>query len=138
MADAPPPAAEVRVEVLARDVDPPGAEGRTLSLVRYTVPPGARLAPHLHRGVQLARITSGQLTYTVVEGTAIVRRSGAETDTSVAAPATIVLGPGDVVTEVDGMVHFGADETDEPVVIEATLLTADGEGLATPTDPPTA
>ncbi|MGN6694109.1 MAG: cupin domain-containing protein [Aquihabitans sp.] len=135
MSDAPQPDVEVRVEVLARDVDPPGAAGRTLSLVRYTVPPGARLAPHHHRGVQLARITEGRLTYTVVEGTAIVRRGGAEHDTPVEGPATIVLEPGDVVTEVDGMVHFGADETDEPVVIEATLLTIDGEGLATPTDP---
>lgn len=125
----------MQVEVLARDVDPPGAAGRTLTLVRYTIPPGARLAPHEHHGVQLARITSGQLRYTVVEGTAVVRRAGDDVDTPVDAPATLVLGPGDVVTEHDGMVHFGADETDEPVVIEATLLTVDGDGLATPVPP---
>ncbi len=124
------------MEVLATDVDPPGAEGRTLSLVRYTVPPGARLAPHLHRGVQLARITSGRLTYTVVEGTAIVRRQGASADEAVTGPATTVLRAGDAVTEVDGMIHFGADDTDEPVVIEATLLTVDGEDLAVPVVPP--
>lgn len=129
---------QVQVEVLATDVDPPGAEGRTLSLVRYTVPPGARLAPHLHRGVQLARITSGRLTYTVVEGTAIVRRQGASADEAITGPATTVLEVGDAVTEVDGMIHFGADDTHEPVVIEATLLTVDGEDLAVPVSPPPA
>lgn len=127
-----PSAPAVLVEVLAQDVDPPGAPGRTLTLVRYTVPPGARLAPHLHRGVQLARITAGRLTYTVVEGTAIVRRSGEATDAPLVGPVTTVLEVGDAVTEHDGMVHFGADDTDEPVVIEATLLTADGEDLAVP------
>jgi hypothetical protein len=32
------------------------------------------------------------------------------------------------------MVHFGANETDEPIVIVATLLTTDGEDLAVPAD----
>jgi len=36
------------------------------------------------------------------------------------------------VTEVDGMVHFGTNETTEPVIIDATLLTVDGEDLAVP------
>ena len=132
MTDEPPTTPAVEVEVLASDIDPPGAPGCTLTLVRYTVPPGARLAPHLHRGVQLARITSGRLTYTVVEGTAIVRRRGEATDTPLTGPVTTVLEAGDAVTEHDGMVHFGADDTDQPVVIEATLLTADGEDLAVP------
>lgn len=123
---------EVIKDVLATTVDPPGAPGRTLTLIRYTIGAGAKLAPHIHPGVQLASITSGRLSYTVVEGTATVRRAGSKTDEQVTAPATITLGPGDAVTEVDGMVHFGANETKKPIVITATLLTRDGEDLAVP------
>lgn len=123
---------EVVKDILGTEVDPPGAKGRTLTLIRYTIPPGAKLAPHIHPGVQMARITSGDLTYTVVDGTAIVRRKGAKADESLKAPVTTVLKPGDTVTELDGMVHFGANETDKPVVIDATLLTIDGEDLAVP------
>jgi quercetin dioxygenase-like cupin family protein len=127
-----PGSTEVVKDVLGSEVDPPGAPGRTLTLIRYTIPPGAKLAPHIHPGVQMARITSGELTYTVEQGTAIVRRKGASSDERVDAPATITLGPGDTVVERDGMVHFGANETDEPIVIDATLLTVDGEDLAVP------
>lgn len=125
-------AAEVVKDVLAVTDDPPGAPGRTLTLIRYTIPAGAKLAPHVHPGVQLARITDGTLTYTVVEGTAAVRRAGAEADEEVRGPATVELGPGDAVAERDGMVHYGENRTDAPVVIEATLLTRTGEDLAVP------
>lgn len=127
-----PGSTEVVKDVLGTEVDPPGAPGRTLTLIRYTIPPGVKLAPHIHPGVQLARITSGELTYTVEQGTAIVRRKGASSDERIDAPATVTLGPGDTVVERDGMVHFGANETDEPIVIDATLLTVDGEDLAVP------
>lgn len=123
---------EVVKDILGTEVDPPGADGRTLTLIRYTIPPGTKLVPHIHPGVQMARITSGELTYTVVEGTAIVRRKGASADAELKAPVTTKLVPGDTVTELDGMVHFGANEGDVPVVIDATLLTVDGEDLAVP------
>lgn len=126
------PSTEVVKDILGTEVDPPGADGSTLTLIRYTIPPGAKLAPHIHPGVQMARITSGDLTYTVVDGTAIVRRKGATEDEELEAPTTTTLEPGDTVTELDGMVHFGANDTDEPVVIDATLLTADGRDLAIP------
>lgn len=119
-------------DVLGTEVDPPGAEGRTLTLIRYTIPPGAQLAPHIHPGVQMARITEGELTYTVVDGTAIVRRAGAEEDEELTGPATTALRAGDTVTELDGMVHFGANDTAEDVIIDATLLTEDGKDLAVP------
>lgn len=123
---------EVVKEILGTDVDPPGGSGRTLTLIRYTVPAGAKLAPHIHPGVQMASIQSGRLTYTVVKGTAVVRRSGSSQDVQVPAPNTITLKPGDTVTEIDGMVHFGANQTNRPVVILATLLTKDGADLAVP------
>jgi quercetin dioxygenase-like cupin family protein len=126
---APGTTVAVAKDVLATEADPPGADGSTLTLLRYTIAPGAQLSPHIHPGVQLAHIESGTLTYTVVSGTATVTRSGGGVE-PVTGPATTALGPGDSVAENDGMVHFGANETDEPVVILATLLTQDGKDLA--------
>jgi quercetin dioxygenase-like cupin family protein len=125
---------EVVKDVLGQVDDPPGAPDRMLTLIRYTIPPGAKLAPHIHPGVQLAHIESGTLSYTIEEGTATVRRAGADADEQVTGPTTISIDAGDTVTELDGMVHFGANETDEPIVIVATLLTTDGEDLAVPAD----
>jgi quercetin dioxygenase-like cupin family protein len=119
-------------DVLDNDMSPPGAPGRTLSLVRYTIAPGAKLAPHVHPGVQIASIESGTLTYTVISGTALVRRAGASTDTPTAGPTTIQLRRGDAVTEVGNMVHFGDNKTKDPVIILATLLTEHGHPLAEP------
>jgi quercetin dioxygenase-like cupin family protein len=133
-APATTPAAPVPVvrDVLDNDMTPPGAPGSTLSLVRYTIAPGAKLAPHVHPGVQMASIESGTLTYTVMSGIAQVRRAGASTNTPTAGPITIQLGRGDAVTEVGNMVHFGENKTKEPVVILATLLTEHGHQLAEP------
>ena len=122
----------VRSDVLVDLVDPPGADGRTLSLVRYTIAPGAKLVPHVHPGVQMARIESGALTYTIVSGTALVRRAGTVTNVPVTGPTTITLRPGDSVVETDGMVHFGENHTSKVLVIIATLLTKDGHKLAEP------
>ena len=125
---------EVVKDVLGQFDDPPGAPDSMLTLIRYTIPPGAKLAPHIHPGAQLARIESGTLSYTIEEGTATVRRAGADADEQVTGPTTISLEAGDTVTELDGMVHFGANEIDQPIVIVATLLTTDGEDLAVPVD----
>ena len=38
--------------------------------------------------------------------------------------------PGDGLPELDGMVHFGANDTTEPVIITATLLTESDLGLS--------
>jgi quercetin dioxygenase-like cupin family protein len=116
--------------ILAQETDPPGAPGRTLSLVRYTIAAGAQLPPHIHPGVQLASIESGTLTYTIVSGTATVTRKGSASGEPVSGPTTITLGPGDAVAENDGMVHYGANQTTEPVVILASLLTDSTKDLA--------
>jgi quercetin dioxygenase-like cupin family protein len=125
------PATVVR-DVLDNDLTPPGAPDSTLSLVRYTIPAGAKLARHVHPGVQMASIESGTLTYTVMSGTAQVRRAGATTDTPTTGLTTIELGRGDAVTEAGNMVHFGYNKANAPVVILATLLTAHGHELAEP------
>jgi quercetin dioxygenase-like cupin family protein len=122
-------------DILGADVDPPGAPGRTLTLIRYTIQAAAKLAPHIHPGVQLASIQSGTLTYTVVSGTIPVKHPDGSTENLV-GPITTTLHPGDAVTEVDGVVHFGANDTTEPVIILATLLTEDGMPLAVPVAQP--
>ena len=118
-------------DVLAEDTEPPGAPGYTLTLIRYTIAPGAKLAPHVHPGVQMAHIDEGTLSYTIVSGTAQVRR-GSGPAAPVTGPANLSLGPGDSVVEPFDMVHFGANDTAEPVVITATLLTETAKGLAVP------
>lgn len=124
------PAAEPVVkDVLAEDVDPPGAPGYTLTLIRYTIAPGAKLAPHVHPGVQMAHIDQGTLSYTIVSGTAQVRRGTGPAE-PVTGPAHLSLGPGDSVVEPYDMVHFGANDTTRPVVITATLLTETDKGLS--------
>lgn len=117
-------------QVLGELDEVPGAPDRTLSLVRYEIAPGAELPVHIHPGVQMAWIDSGTLTYTVESGTALVRRAGTETDEDLSGPTATDLEPGDAVIELEDMVHFGANHTDEPVVILATLLTETGEDLA--------
>lgn len=123
------PAAPVVRQVLASEIDPPGAPGRTLSLVRYTIAPGAQLPAHIHPGVQLASIHSGTLTYTVISGVGNITRAGGAVE-AVTGPSTVTLGPGDAVTELGDMVHFGANMAAAPVVIDATLLTESGLDLA--------
>src|SRR5437660_668399 len=76
-------------DILATQIDPPGAPGRTLTLVRYRIAPGAQLPAHVHPGVQLASVQSGTLTYTVISGTAAVRRGATATGETVTGPATI-------------------------------------------------
>lgn len=131
-ASSPTTTVAVQKDVLNSQVDPPGAQGRTLTLIRYTIAPGAKLAAHIHPGVQMASIQSGSLAYTVISGTASVRRAPAGTTEQVTGPADITLNQGDSVIEKGDMVHFGANTTATPVVIVATLLTEDGQDLAVP------
>jgi quercetin dioxygenase-like cupin family protein len=131
-------------EVLASD-QPASAPGQELQLVRYIIPPNTRLATHTHPGVQLARIESGVLTYTVVHGEVpITRASGAGTPGPVEVlrdGQTTKLHPGDWVVERPGVVHYGWNQGSEPVVILATTLLTEGappsqavNDLGTPTN----
>lgn len=133
----PAPVEPVVREILAELDNPPGAPGQRLSLVRYTIAPAAKLAPHVHPGVQMASIVSGTLTYHVVSGTATVHRrvsrDGVPRRTETfAGPAETRLESGDAVVENGAMLHFGANMTADPVVILATLITKPGQGLAVP------
>lgn len=128
-------------EILARMQDPPGAPGYDLTLVRYTIAPGAVLSPHIHPGVQLAAIESGTLSYRIISGTAVIHRNVDENGVpeyvdQITGPADTELRPGDAIAEVASLQHFGSNQTNQPVVIFATLITEAGSDLSVPISPP--
>lgn len=122
------PAAVVR-EVI-NEGNPAAAPGTTLQLVRYTIPGNIALPAHTHPGMQVNVIVSGTLTYTVVEGEATITRADGTTET-LASGETTDLQPGDALTEPEGMVHFGVNHRDEPIVILTASLFAAGEPPST-------
>lgn len=129
------PSEPVVREILAQVDGPPGAPDRRLTLVRYTIAPGTVLDSHVHPGIQMASVLSGTLTYRIVSGTARVERTvDAEgrpaSVEELSGPTETELLPGDVVLEVETMVHHGANETTRPVVILAALLTEPAEALS--------
>jgi quercetin dioxygenase-like cupin family protein len=107
-------------EVLA-DGYPVDATGKILELVRYTIPPLAKLPVHIHPGMQIERVESGTLTYTVVKGTALVKRADGREE-SISDGRTIELNPGDSLTEPAGMVHYGENRTPDPVILLGASL----------------
>ncbi len=127
---ATPAATPVLAAVVVRDVlsstDPEAAPGEVLELVEYTIPAGAVLIVHTHPGVQMATVESGELTYHVIEnGSApVIRADGTEDLIGPGESTTFEVG--DSFVEPEGMVHYGENLTDEPVVLLATsLLEAD-------------
>jgi quercetin dioxygenase-like cupin family protein len=130
------PAVTVR-EVLATG-QPPEAPGQTLDLVRYTIPPGTTLAVHIHPGMQVAWVASGQLTYHVLKGAVQFGRSAnasagnpGPTETLSAGESTVLL-PGDWVVEVPDAVHYGENLGTEPLILWATTLLTTGAPAAIP------
>ena len=120
---------------------PPGAPGQTLELVRYDIPAGLSLAVHIHPGMQIATVVSGELTYHVLTGSVLIGRAANATATSpgegepLSAGESTVLYPGDWVVEVPGAVHYGENLGDEPVVLLAATLLTTGEPAAIPVNP---
>jgi oxalate decarboxylase/phosphoglucose isomerase-like protein (cupin superfamily) len=116
--------------------NPQNAPGQELFLEQVTIAPGARLSTHYHQGTQVAHVVSGELTYNIVSGTAIVLRAGADGQVQELAtgPTVVVLKAGDGVVETDDVVHYGANDGDVPVVIVLAALLADGAPMATAVD----
>jgi quercetin dioxygenase-like cupin family protein len=111
--------------------DPPETGDDELALSKVTVPAGASLAAHTHPGLQIATIRSGRLTYTVVRGRASVRRVSGRV-VSVRAGRTVVLRPGDTITEPKGMVHRARNRGRSRVVIVLASLFPAGAPISTP------
>ncbi|BAW96552.1 hypothetical protein NIES970_14850 [[Synechococcus] sp. NIES-970] len=104
---------------------PDQAPGQILELVRYEIPPFSTLPVHTHPGLQIARVEFGFLTYSVIEGVALITRADGTREEWTAGETT-VLAPGDAVTEHPDMVHFGKNETPSVVILlSASLLAAD-------------
>lgn len=127
---------EVSAEPVVRDrlgaTNPENAPGQELFLEQVTIAPGARLATHYHEGTQVAHVVSGELTYNIVRGTAtVLRADGPEQATG---PVVVVLRAGDGVVETPDVVHYGANDGDDPVVIVLAALLADGAPMATAID----
>jgi quercetin dioxygenase-like cupin family protein len=124
-------------EVLATG-QPPSAPGQTLDLVRYTIPPGTTLAVHVHPGMQIAWVASGELTYHVLKREVQIGRAANTSAGSPGAPETLaagestVLEPGDWVAEVPGAVHYGENLGTEPLVLWAATLLETGQPPAIP------
>lgn len=119
------PAAGVVREVLS-ETEPATAPGELFQLVRYTIPPDTTLAAHTHPGIQMNIIEGGVLTYYVVaEGEVIVTRVDGTVETFGPGEST-TLHVDDRLIEPAGVVHYGANLGDEPVIIlTASLLAAD-------------
>jgi quercetin dioxygenase-like cupin family protein len=116
-----------------------GAPGRTMVLSRVVVEPGAKLALHHHLGTQISRIASGTLTYTVREGSAVVREGDAEKDPrlvrTIAAGQTARIKPGQWLVEQPSDIHEAANRGSTPVVIFLATLLKSGSPPATPVSP---
>jgi hypothetical protein len=113
------------------EATPANAPGQTMYLQQVTIAPHAKLPEHFHQGTQVARVISGVLTYNIVSGTAAVARAGGRIE-DVSGPNKVLLQPGDALVETSSLVHFGANDTDKPVVIELAALLEKGAPLATP------
>ena len=110
------------------------ADGQTLYVARFTFPPGSEIFPHGHPGTSLLGVSSGQLGWTLVTGTAsVVRGSGAGATGPVeilSEPGKhVVLNPDDTIFCEDDAVHTARGAGDEPAVVMATLLLTAGEPL---------
>lgn len=100
---------------------PAAAPGQVLQLVRYHIPPNISLPVHIHPGMQVALVEEGTLHYTVVEGEMSFTRANGEPGMLRSGESTDFL-PGDTLVEAQGMIHFGENLTDEPVVLLVASL----------------
>lgn len=113
------------------EATPGNAPGQKLYLQQVTIAPHAQLPEHFHQGTQVAHVVSGTLTYNIASGTAAVMRANGKAE-DVTGPKRVLLQPGDSLVETASLVHYGANATTKPVVIELAALLEQGAPLATP------
>ena len=109
-------------------------------LSKVVVQPGAQLALHHHLGTQISRVAAGTLTYTVREGSAVVRSGDAEKQPQlvrrIAAGQTARIQPGQWLVEQPSDIHEAANRGSKPVVIYLATLLKTGAPPATPVATP--
>jgi len=125
------PTAGKFTRTILAETQPANAPGQTLYLQQVAFGPHTPLALHHHQGLQESTVLSGDLTYTVAQGSAVLRRASGATST-IAASSTVVLHPGDTVTEYETTIHKGANNTDKVVTLIVSSLLAIGAPLSTP------
>lgn len=129
-------APEAKRDAMAQTARVQGAPKRELVLSRVVVPAGAKLALHHHLGTQVARIESGVLTYTVQQGSVVVRRGQSDADPTVVrtieAGQTGRIKAGEWIVEQPSDIHRAANASSEPVMIYLATLLKAGAPPATP------
>jgi quercetin dioxygenase-like cupin family protein len=123
------PAPSVVREII-NEGEPASAPGEILQLVQYTIPGNIALPPHTHPGMQVNVVVSGTLTYTVVEGSIEITRADG-TEETLSSGETTDFVAGDTFTEPEGMVHFGVNTHDEPIVLLTASLFEEDEAPST-------
>ncbi|MBE9210842.1 cupin domain-containing protein [Nostoc sp. LEGE 06077] len=118
----------VKREVLASGY-PTHNQKQILELVRYTIAPKTKLPTHIHPGMQIERVEAGTLTYTVVEGEAIVTKANG-TKLILKKGETVQITLGDSLVEPAGMVHYGENQTNKPVILLSASLFDAGQAKA--------
>ena len=129
-------APEAKRDAMAQTAKVQGAPKRELVLSRVVVPAGAKLALHHHRGTQVARIESGVLTYTVRQGSVVVRRGQSDANPTVVrtikAGQTGQIKAGEWLVEQPSDIHRAANKGSKSVVIYLATLLEAGAPPATP------
>lgn len=140
---APPsPTATAPITTMYGQAIPPNAPTQKMVSYGVEIPPGVSIASHQHPGQQIARITDGELTYTVLKGTVTVFDgtvpTGAVPSHEVTAPATLTLTAGTTIAEPENMVHKAQNNGSVPVKIQATVLVPKDDPLSIPVPEPSA
>lgn len=113
-----------------------GAAQRTMVLSKVVVPAGARIPLHHHLGTQISRVAAGTLTYTVRQGSAVVRSGEADQDPQlvrrIQGGETARIHPGQWLVEQPSDLHEAANLGSTPVVIYLATLLKTGAPPSTP------
>ena len=132
--DSTPTAATPVVREVLASTEASEAPGEEFALSRYTIAPGAILPVHTHPGVQVTTIESGTLTYHVVDNGEVVVTRADGTKETYGPGSTIELTAGDSLVEPEGMVHYGENLTDEPIILISASLFTEGAPASTVVD----
>jgi quercetin dioxygenase-like cupin family protein len=136
LAQSSPSAPAVERQALAATSNVQGAKGRTLALSRVKIPAGGSIPLHHHLGTQIAYVQAGTLTYTVVEGSAKVKRgssdSGGTLVRKIEAGETGRLRTGQWIVEQPATIHRAANHGKSQVVLLVSNLIKTGAPPSTP------
>lgn len=109
------------------------APGRDLILQERTFAPGGDSGAHPAPGPVVLSVASGEVTFTVVSGAALLTRAGTTTQQTLAVGSKTDLYPGDSLFYDQGVVHELRNEGTEPAVTIEARLNPSATPAATPT-----